>query len=380
VMVGTGRGAEAGVLIRNAEALETLQRADTLVVDKTGTLTEGKPKLAAVETVGAWEQDELLRLAAGLERGSEHPLAAAIIKGAETRNLVVPPATEFQSVTGRGVVGKVEGRRILLGNAALLAEHQVSTEPLESRMDALRREAQTVMFVAVEGQLAGLLSVVDPIRASTADAIQEIHADGMRIIMLTGDSRATAEAVSRKLGIDEVIAEVLPADKIDVGKRLQNEGRVVAMAGDGVNDAPALALANASIAMGTGTDVAMESAGITLVQGDLRGIARARRLSRATMRSVRQNLFLAFIYNTLSIPLAAVGILTPFRAPAQFVFIPGEKRGISPRLQLLTKKKGVFYPPHATRTVHPGDPYRRTATTNPAGFRPAACEACHSDA
>jgi len=205
----------------------------------------------------------------------------------------------------------VEGRRILLGNAALLAEHDVSTEPLESRMDALRREAQTVMFLAIDGQLAGLLSVVDPIRASTADAIQEIHADGMRIIMLTGDSRATAEAVSRKLGIDEVIAEVLPADKIDVVKRLQNEGRVVAMAGDGVNDAPALALANASIAMGTGTDVAMESAGVTLVKGDLRGIVRARRLSRATMANIRQNLFFAFVYNALGVPIAA-GVLYPF--------------------------------------------------------------------
>jgi Cu+-exporting ATPase len=316
VMVGTGRGAEAGVLIRNAEALETLQRADTLVVDKTGTLTEGKPKLAAVETVGAWEQDELLRLAAGLERGSEHPLAAAIVKGAEARNLIIPQATEFQSITGKGVVGTVEGRRILLGNAALLAEHDVSTEPLESRMDALRREAQTVMFLAIDGQLAGLLSVVDPIRASTGEAIDQIHADGMRIIMLTGDSRATAKAVSRELGIDEVVAEVLPADKIDVVKRLQKEGRVVAMAGDGINDAPALAQANVGIAMGTGTDVAIESAGITLVQGDLRGIARARRLSRATMRAIRQNLFLAFIYNTLSIPLAAVGILTPVLAAA----------------------------------------------------------------
>src|SRR5262249_52347370 len=283
VMVGTGRGAEAGVLIRNAEALETLQRADTLVVDKTGTLTEGKPKLAAVETVGAWEQDELLRLAAGLERGSEHPLAAAIIKGAETRNLVVPPATEFQSVTGRGVVGKVEGRRILLGNAALLAEHQVSTEPLESRMDALRREAQTVMFVAVDGQLAGLLSVVDPIRASTADAIQEIHADGMRIIMLTGDSRATAAAVSRKLGIEVVVAEVWPGEKWVVVKGWQKEGGVVGRAGDAINAPPALAQAIVGIAMGRGTDVEMESAAIPLVQGHLRGIARARRLSRATM-------------------------------------------------------------------------------------------------
>jgi len=316
VMVGTGRGAEAGVLIRNAEALETLQRADTLVVDKTGTLTEGRAKLAAVETIGAWEQNELVRLAAGLERGSEHPLAAAIVKGAEARNLIIPPATEFQSITGKGVVGTVEGRRILLGNAALHTEHDVSTEPLESRMDALRREAQTVMFLAIDGQLAGLLSVVDPIRASTREAIDQIHADGMRIIMLTGDSRATAEAVSRELGIGEVVAEVLPADKIDVVKRLQKDGRIVAMAGDGINDAPALAQANVGIAMGTGTDVAMESAGITLVQGDLRGIARARRLSRATMRAIRQNLFLAFIYNTLSIPLAAVGILTPVLAAA----------------------------------------------------------------
>jgi Cu+-exporting ATPase len=336
IMVGTGRGAEAGVLIRNAEALETLQRADTLVVDKTGTLTEGKPKLAAVEGVGGWNQDELLRLAAGLERSSEHPLAAAVVKGAETRNLVIPTVTEFQSITGKGVVGMVESRRILLGNAALLAEHHVSTEPLQSRVDVLRSNANTVIFIAVDGRLAGLLSVVDPVRASTHDAIQEIHKNGLRIIMLTGDSRPTAEAVSRELGIDEVIAEVLPADKIDVVKRLQKEGRIVAMAGDGINDAPALAQANIGIAMGTGTDVAMESAGITLVQGDLRGIARARRLSRATMHTIRQNLFLAFIYNTLSIPLAAVGLLTPVLAAAAMSLSSVSVIGNSLRLRRVT--------------------------------------------
>src|SRR5262249_6437277 len=316
VMVGTGRGAEAGVLIRNAESLEILQRADTLVVDKTGTLTEGKPTLMAIETSGGIREDEQLRLAAGLERGSEHPLAAAIVKGAEARGLAVPPVGEFRSLTGKGVAGIVEGRRVALGTAPFLAEQGVATNALQPRIEAHRREGQTVVLVAVDGQLAGLLAVADPIRPSTRDAISQLHADGMRIIMLTGDSRTTAEAVGRQLGIDEVIAEVVPTVKSAVVKPLQQEGRIVAMAGDGVNDAPALAQAQIGIAMGTGTDVAMESAGITLVHGDLRGIARARSLSRATMRTIRQNLFLAFIYNILSIPLAAFGILTPILASA----------------------------------------------------------------
>jgi Cu+-exporting ATPase len=313
-----------------------LQRADTLVVDKTGTLTEGKPKLAAVEAIGEFQSNEVLRLAAGLERGSEHPLAAAIVQGAETRGLAISPAVEFQSITGKGVVGSVDGRRVLLGNAALLTDHHVPAGELESRVDGLRGEGQTVMLIAIDGKLAGLLSVVDPIRVSTRDAIEGLHAEGMRIIMLTGDNRATAEAVGRQLRIDEVIAEVLPADKSAVVSRLQTEGRTVAMAGDGVNDAPALAKAHVGIALGTGTDIAMESAGITLIQGDLRGIVRARRLSRATMRAIRQNLFLAFVYNTLSIPLAAVGILTPILASAAMSLSSVSVIGNSLRLRRVT--------------------------------------------
>jgi Cu+-exporting ATPase len=314
IMVGTGRGAEAGVLIKNAEALETLQKADTLVVDKTGTLTEGKPRLAGVETTPGLAENELLRLAAGLERGSEHPLAAAIVKGADEKGLTLAEARDFRSVTGKGVLGNVEGRAVVLGNAALLAEQGISADSLQARVEARRADGQTVMLVAVDGTLAGLLAVADPVRASTPEAIRQLHEDGLTIIMLTGDSRTTAEAVGRKLGIDEVIAEVLPEQKSAVVKRLQGEGRVVAMAGDGVNDAPALA--QIGLAMGTGTDVAIESAGVTLVKGDLRAIARARRLSRATMRSIRQNLFLAFVYNTLSVPLAALGLLSPIVASA----------------------------------------------------------------
>jgi Cu+-exporting ATPase len=311
IMVGVGRGAENGILIKNAEALEILEKADTLVVDKTGTLTEGKPRLVGVEPAAGLSEDELLRIAASLERGSEHPLAAAIVKGAEAKGLALAEAQDFQSVTGKGVIGKVVGRNVAMGNAALMADHQVAVDPLRSRLEELRREGQTVMLIAVDGQLAGLVSVADPIRASTPEAIRLLHEDGMRVIMLTGDSRTTAEAVARKLGIDEVIAEVLPQQKHEVVKRLQGEGRVVAMAGDGINDAPALAQAQIGIAMGTGTDVAMESAGVTLVRGDLRGIAGARRLSRATMRNIRQNLFLAFVYNALSVPVAA-GVLYPF--------------------------------------------------------------------
>jgi len=310
IMVGIGKGAEHGVLIRDAEALEVLGRADTLVVDKTGTLTEGKPRLASVEPAAGFTADEFVRLVAGLERGSEHPLAAAIVKGAEEKGLPVPEAHEFQSVTGKGVTGQVEGHRVILGTPALLAEHGISADPLQARADALRQEAQTVVLAGVDGRLAGLLGVADPIRESTPEAIHLLHDDGLRIIMLTGDSRTTAEAVGRRLGIDRVIAGVLPQQKRDVIKQLQEEGHIVAMAGDGINDAPALAQAHIGIAMGTGTDVAVESAGVTLVQGDLRGIARARLLSRATMRAIRQNLFLAFVYNVLAIAVAA-GVLYP---------------------------------------------------------------------
>ncbi|HJT79308.1 MAG TPA: heavy metal translocating P-type ATPase [Gemmataceae bacterium] len=311
IMVGTGRGAENGVLVKNAEALEILGKADTLVVDKTGTLTEGKPRLARVQPAEGFTEDEVLRLAASLERGSEHPLAAAIVKGAEARGLRLAEVREFQSVTGKGVVGQVEGRRVALGNMALLSDQGVAWGELRTQETDLRGEVQTVVLVTVDGRPAGQVSVTDPIRASTPEAIRLLHEDGLRIIMLTGDRRTTAEAVSRELGIDEVIAEVLPQQKHEVVKRLQAEGRVVAMAGDGINDAPALAQAQIGIAMGTGTDVAIESAGVTLVHGDLRGIARARRLSRATMRNIRQNLFLAFLYNTLTVPVAA-GVLYPF--------------------------------------------------------------------
>jgi Cu+-exporting ATPase len=311
VMVGVGRGAESGVLIRNAEALELLYKADTLVVDKTGTLTEGQPRLVAAVPAEGLSETELLRLAAGLERASEHPLAAALVRGAEERGLALPQAEEFESLTGKGVVGIVEGRSVVLGSAALLAEHGVAADSLRPAADELRNEGQTVVLAAVDGRLAGLLGVADPIRASTPEAIRLLHEDGLRIIMLTGDSRTTAEAVARQLEIDEVIAEVPPQQKAEVVARLQGQGRVVAMAGDGVNDAPALARAQVGIAMGTGTDVAMESAAVTLVRGDLRAIARARRLSRFTVSAIRQNLFLAFVYNTVCIPLAAVGIFAP---------------------------------------------------------------------
>jgi P-type Cu+ transporter len=311
VMVGTGRGAESGVLFRDAEALEVLGKVDTLLVDKTGTLTEGKPRLAVAEPAAGFTEEELLRLAAGLERGSEHPLASAIVQGAEARGLHPAAASEFQSVTGKGVVGQVEGRRVILGNAALLTEQGINADGLQLRAEALRSEGMTVMLAAVDGRPAGVLGVEDPIRSSTPEAIRLLKADGLRIIMLTGDSRVTAEAVGRRLGLDEVIAEVLPQQKNEVVKRLQSEGRIVAMAGDGVNDAPALAAAQVGIALGAGSDVAMESAGVTLVHGDLRGVARARRLSRATMRNIRQNLFLAFIYNALTVPVAA-GVLFPF--------------------------------------------------------------------
>jgi Cu+-exporting ATPase len=311
IMVGTGRGAMAGVLIKNAEALEVLEKVDTVVVDKTGTLTEGKPRLASVVTVEGASEDDLLRLAASLEKASEHPLAAAIVAGAQERGLSLAKDQGFQSYTGKGIFGVVQGKRVALGNLALFEELKIAVDPLRDRAEQLRREGQTVMFVAVEKRLAGLIGVVDPIKSSTSEAIRQLHADGIRVVMLTGDGKTTAEAVARQLGIDEVHAEILPGQKSEIVKRLQASSRVVAMAGDGVNDAPALAQAQVGIAMGTGTDVAMESAGITLVKGDLRGIAKARMLSRGTMRNIRQNLFFAFFYNVLGVPIAA-GVLYPF--------------------------------------------------------------------
>ena len=310
IMVGTGRGATAGVLIKNAEALEVLEKIDTLIVDKTGTLTEGKPRLNSIVALSPTSESELLRLAASIERGSEHPLAAAIVTAAQQKNLQLSEAQDFQSITGKGVIGKIEGRAVSLGNNKLFEQLDIETDALIERAEALRKEGETVMLVAVDERLIGLLSVVDPIKESTAEAIRDLHHDKIRIVMLTGDNRTTADAVAKKLGIDEVEADVLPEQKGEVVRRLQAEGRVVAMAGDGVNDAPALARAHVGIAMGTGTDVAIESAGITLLKGDLRGIVRARTLSRATMRNIRQNLFFAFIYNALGIPIAA-GVLYP---------------------------------------------------------------------
>lgn len=311
IMVGVGRGATAGVLIKNAEALEVLEKIDTLVVDKTGTLTEGKPRLAALVPAPGQSENEILRLAATLERGSEHPLAAAIVGGAEKKGLKLAESREFRSITGKGVVGLVDGKRVALGNRQLLEELRVEPGDLLNQSEELRKDGQTVMYVVVDGSVAGLVGVVDPVKQSTAEAIQMLHQEGIKIVMLTGDNRTTAEAVAKKLSLDEIQADVLPEQKGDVVKRLQAEGRMVAMAGDGVNDAPALALAHVGIAMGTGTDVAIESAGVTLVKGDLRGIAKARRLSRGTMRNIRQNLFFAFIYNVLGIPIAA-GVLYPF--------------------------------------------------------------------
>jgi Cu+-exporting ATPase len=310
IMVATGRGAMAGILVKNAEALEVLEKVDTLVVDKTGTLTEGKPRLVSVVAGAGEDEKALLRLAASLEQGSEHPLAAAIVAGAQARGVTVASAEDFRSITGKGVVGTVEGQTVALGNRALLDELRIEAGKLLAQAEALRRQGQTVMFVAVDGQAVGLLGVADPIKASTPEAIRMLHEEGLRVVMVTGDSRTTAEAVARELGIDEVEAEVLPERKVEVVKRLQAAGHVVAMAGDGVNDAPALAQADVGIAMGTGTDVAIESAGITLVKGDLRGIIRARRLSHATMHNIRQNLFFAFLYNVLGVPIAA-GVLYP---------------------------------------------------------------------
>ncbi|HKS08827.1 MAG TPA: heavy metal translocating P-type ATPase [Pyrinomonadaceae bacterium] len=311
IMVATGKGAHGGILFKNAEAIEVLREIDTLVVDKTGTLTEGKPKLVTVATVAGHNENELLRLAASLERASEHPLAAAIVSGATERRVQLTNVDAFESLTGKGVKGKVDGRSVALGNRALLVELNINAYELSTQAEKYRTEGQTVMFVVVDGKPAGILGVADPIKESTPAAIEQLHQQNIKIVMLTGDSRTTAEAVARRLNIDEIVAEVLPHQKAEVVKRFQSEGRSVAMAGDGINDAPALAQADVGIAMGTGTDVAMQSADVTLVKGDLRGIVRAIRLSRATMKNIKQNLFFAFVYNTIGVPIAA-GVLYPF--------------------------------------------------------------------
>jgi Cu+-exporting ATPase len=311
IMVATGKGAQAGVLFRNAEAIEVLREIDTLVIDKTGTLTEGKPKLVTLAPCAGFKEKELLRLAASLERGSEHPLAAAIVAGAGERTVELTKAESFASITGKGVKGRIDGRAVGLGNRALLAELGIDPGPLATDAEQFRADGQTVVFVTVDDKVAGLLGVADPIKESTPEVIEQLHENGIRIVMLTGDSRTTAQAVAKKLNIDEVVAEVLPNQKAEIVKRFQSEGRKVAMAGDGINDAPALAQALVGIAMGTGADVAMQSAGVTLVKGDLRGIVRAIRLSRATMRNIKQNLFFAFVYNSVGVPIAA-GVLYPF--------------------------------------------------------------------
>jgi Cu+-exporting ATPase len=311
IMVATGKAARSGVLFRNAEAIETMRKIDTLVVDKTGTLTEGKPRLVSVAASAGSSEEEVLRFSAAVERGSEHPLAAAILQGAEERKIRPEKAEEFRSVTGKGVTGKVGGRAVALGNRALLDQLGIDPGELGARAESMRTKGETAMFVAVDGAIAGVLAVADPIKPTSAEAIRTLQEDGVRIVMITGDSRTTAQAVASRLGIDEVEAEVLPEKKLDAIKRLQASGRSVAMAGDGINDAPALAQAQVGIAMGTGTDIAMESAGVTLLRGDLMGIVRARALSRATMRNIKQNLFFAFVYNALGVPVAA-GALYPF--------------------------------------------------------------------
>jgi P-type Cu+ transporter len=310
IMVGTGKGAMMGVLFKNAESLEVLRKVDTLVVDKTGTLTEGKPKLVSIVAVNGFQEHDILRLGASLERASEHPLAEAIVRGAEDQDVNLLPTDSFESVTGMGVTGEVEGRKVALGNLKLLENLSIDPDDLPQLAESGRSEGQTVMLVAIDGKAAGLIGVADPIKDSTPEAIADLHKEGLQIVMLTGDSKTTALAVAAKLNIDQVEAEVLPDQKAAIVKHLQGEGRVVAMAGDGINDAPALAQAQVGIAMGTGTDVAMESAGVTLVKGDLRGIVRARRLSRAVMRNIRENLFFAFIYNSAGVPIAA-GVLYP---------------------------------------------------------------------
>jgi Cu+-exporting ATPase len=311
IMVGVGKGAQHGVLIRDAEALEKMEKVDTLVVDKTGTLTEGRPKVVHIEPASGFSADDVLQKLASVERASEHPLAMAIVMDAQERKLALSPVTDFDSPVGKGVVGTVDGLAIVSGSAKFLAEHAIDTSGLEKNADEQRQKAATVIFVGVDGKLAGFVAIADPIKATTPQALQALKAAGVRVVMLTGDGKTTAQAVGRQLGIDDVVADVLPEDKAAVVKRLQSEGRVVAMAGDGVNDAPALAQATVGVAMGTGTDVAMESAGITLLKGDLMGIVRARILSHATMRNIRQNLFLSFAHNVAGIPLAA-GVLYPF--------------------------------------------------------------------
>jgi Cu+-exporting ATPase len=311
IMVGVGKGAGAGVLIKSAEALERMERVDTLVVDKTGTLTEGKPKIVAIVPAPGLTEAEVLPLAASLERSSEHPLAAAIVAAAKERGVAFVEPVDFASVTGKGVTGTVGGRRVALGNARLMQELGVDLGPLAARAEDLRREGGTALFLAVDGRPGGVIAVADPVKQTTAAALESLRAEGIHIVMLTGDNRTTAEAVARKLGIDEFQGDVLPEDKHRIVRDLRAQGKIVAMAGDGVNDAPALAEADVGIAMGTGTDVAMQSAGVTLVKGDLAGIARARTLSRAVMRNIRQNLFFAFAYNVLGIPIAA-GVLYPF--------------------------------------------------------------------
>jgi Cu+-exporting ATPase len=311
IMVATGRAALNGILFKNAEAIEVMRQVDTIVVDKTGTLTEGKPRLQSIVTTGEIDETTVLRLAASLERNSEHPLAAAIVSGAGERGVKLTDAVRFHSLTGKGVVGEVEGRRVAVGNRSLLEEFNVAAEELTKQAETARANGQTIMFVAVDEKPAGLIGIADAIKETTPEAVKQLHAEGIRLVMLTGDNRTTAGTVARQLGIDEVVAEVLPDQKVDVVKRLQSEGRIVAMAGDGINDAPALAQAHVGIAMGTGTDVAMRSADVTLVKGDLRGIVRARALSRATMSNIKQNLFFAFVYNTIGVPIAA-GVLYPF--------------------------------------------------------------------
>jgi P-type Cu+ transporter len=311
IMVATGRGATIGVLFRNAEAIERLRDVDTLVVDKTGTLTEGKPRLVGIEAAPPFDESDVLRLVASLERASEHPLAAAIVRGAQDRGVALVDVTDFEAVTGKGVRGEVDGRSVLLGSRGLLESSGIEVESLTERSEARRANGETVMFVAIDSKLAGLIAVADPIKQTTKAAIESLHAEGMRVVMLTGDSATTARAVASQLGIDDVIAEVSPDQKADRVRDLQKNGRVVAMAGDGINDAPALAQADVGIAMGTGTDVAMESAQVTLVKGDLRGIARARRLSRQTLANIKQNLFFAFVYNAAGVPIAA-GVLYPW--------------------------------------------------------------------
>jgi Cu+-exporting ATPase len=309
-MVGTGRGAAEGILIRNAEALETFEKVNTLVVDKTGTLTEGKPRLTSVMPAEGFDETQLLQMVASLEKASEHPLAAAILAAAKEKKIELLPVADFQSITGKGVTGQLQSKRVAIGNAALMADLGATSDVLNEKAGVLQKEGQTVMFVASDGKFAGLVAVADPIKDTTLDAIQQLQKEGIRVLMVTGDNHTTAAAVAAKLGID-FEADVLPEKKAEVVKKLQGEGAIVAMAGDGVNDAPALAQANVGIAMGTGTDVAMKTGGITLVKGDLRGIVKARRLSQRTMSNIRENLFFAFFYNALGVPLAA-GVLYPF--------------------------------------------------------------------